>query len=106
MKELNLPKDVLLQDIKAKNVSEKELDEWAQLAGSYEALFSKRAVNYKSLGLAQKNLTEKEFRNYILSDYTFLKRPVLQVGKRIAFGNDKKAIEAMKQLLKQENESA
>ena len=55
-------------------------------AGSYEALFSKRAIKYKTLGLKDKQLTEQEMRQFILDEYTFLKRPVRIDGQQIFIG--------------------
>ena len=74
-----------LQDIKTDPITPAQLDEMKGLAGSYEALFSRRALKYKALGLKDKVLTEKDYRKYILEEYTFLKRPILVYkGKAIA----------------------
>lgn len=90
--ELNLPESVVLQDIKTDAITELQLEELKELAGSYEALFSKRAQLYKSEGLKDKNLKEEDFKNYILSHYTFLKRPVLIISNQIFIGNSAKTI--------------
>lgn len=44
------------------------------------------------MGLKDKALTENEFKNLILKDYTFLKRPVIIDGERIFIGNQKKNV--------------
>ena len=67
-----------------------------KMAGSYEALFSKRAIKYKELGLKDKSLTEKDYRDFILEEYTFLKRPVTILNNKIFVGNEKKAVEELK----------
>ena len=67
------------------------------LSGSYEALFNKRARLYKSLGLKDKNLTENDFKKYLLEEYTFLKRPVFIIDDKIFKGNSKKEIEKVKE---------
>ncbi|MGN6416814.1 MAG: arsenate reductase family protein, partial [Pseudobacter sp.] len=72
-----------------------QLDEMKALSGSYESLFSRRALKYKELGLKDKNLTEKDYRDLILEEYTFLKRPVAIIGKLIFVGNDKKNVAAL-----------
>ena len=72
-----------------------QLDEMAEKIGSYEALFSRRAMKYKSMGLKDKNLTETDYRNLILEEDTFLKRPVFLVGENIFVGNSKKTVEAL-----------
>jgi len=86
----------VLQDIKTEPITAAQLDAMKQLAGSYEALFSKRAMKYASLGLKNQQLTEKDFRRYILEEYTFLKRPVTIVNNTIFIGSDKKAVAALK----------
>ncbi|MFM6934465.1 MAG: arsenate reductase family protein [Flavobacteriales bacterium] len=75
-----------LIDIKTQGIEARDLDFMKELAGSYEALFSKRAIKYKSLGLKDKSLSEAEMRQYILDEYTFLKRPVRVDGNRIFIG--------------------
>lgn len=92
-------KKLEMQDIKTASITPAQLDEMKQMAGSYEALFSRRALKYKELGLKDKQLSEKDYRNYILSEYTFLKRPVTILNKQIFIGNDKKTVAALKQAL-------
>jgi len=100
LKELKPGKDVVLQDIKTEKISPAQLDEMKKLAGSYENLFSRIALKYRSMGLNTMILTEKDYRRYILDEYTFLKRPVIIVDNEIFVGNAKKNVEAVKQALK------
>lgn len=76
-----------MQDIKTEKITAAQLDEMKKMAGSYEALFSRRAMKYKSLGLKDMNLGEKDYRKYILEEYTFLKRPVIINEKEIFIGS-------------------
>ena len=85
-----------MQDIKFEKITEKQLDEMKKMAGSYEALFSRRAMKYKEWGLKDKQLTEKDYRQYILEEYTFLKRPVVIIDNKIFVGSEKKVVEALK----------
>lgn len=85
-----------LQDIKTEKITPAQLDEMKKMAGSYEALFSRRAIKYKTLGLKDMNLGEKDYRKYILEEYTFLKRPVIISGSEIFVGSEKKNLEALK----------
>src|SRR5690606_29664815 len=78
------------QNIKTEMITAEQLDEMKQLAGSYEALFSRKARKYKELGLKDKALEEKDYREFILKDYTFLKRPVVLDGQDIFIGNERK----------------
>ncbi len=86
-----------LQDIKTEKITAKQLDEMKALAGSYEALFSRRSLQYAAMGLKDKTLTEKDYRQLILDEYTFLKRPVAIVGKEIFVGNTKAVVDALKE---------
>lgn len=89
----------IVKDIKKEAISIEELEELKKYAGSYEALFSRRSRSYIALGLKNKELSEEDYKNYILSDYTFLKRPVVLVGEDIFIGNQKKNVEALYQKL-------
>ena len=89
------------QNIKEENVTPEQLDWLKEQVGSYEALFSRRAMKYKELGLKDEKLTEADFRRLILEEYTFLKRPVIVAGKEIFVGNAPATIEAAtKKILK------
>ena len=83
-----------LQDIKTEPMQPEQVDHMIALAGSAEALFSKRARKYKELGLKERDLSEAEIRQFILDEYTFLKRPVLVLDDQIFVGNSKKVVEA------------
>lgn len=94
--ELNLPEDFIRQDIKTEPMTEAQIEAMRALADSYESLFSKRARLYKELGLKEKSLSEADIKNYILKQYTFLKRPVIIFNNQIFIGNSKKTVEAAK----------
>lgn len=82
-----------VRDIKSEPLTESEVDAFAKQAGSYEALFSRRAMLYRQRGLSEQSLTEADFKRLLLEHYTFLKRPVLQVGDALFVGSSKKAVE-------------
>jgi len=88
-----------LQDIRTEKISKEQLDQMAKMSGSYESLFSRRAMKYKSMGLKDKSLSEKNYRQLILEEDTFLKRPVFIVNDNIFVGNSKKTIEALSSAL-------
>jgi len=77
LNELNLGEDVQLQDIKQDGIDEKTLDFLKGKVGSYEALFSKRAMKFRSMGLNEMELSEADYKKYMLNEYTFLKRPFI-----------------------------
>ncbi len=93
-------KDVDLQNIKSETITIEQLEKMQEIAGSYEALFSKRAMKYRSMGLNEMDLKEKDFKKYILQEYTFLKRPVAIVGNEIYIGSAKKNVTALGEALK------
>jgi arsenate reductase (glutaredoxin) len=92
LKQLNLPSDISLIDIKQTNISAEALDEIAGMAGSYERLFSKKAMKYKSLGYDKRTLSELEYRHIIVEEYTFLRRPVIVYDDFFSIGNSKEEV--------------
>ncbi|MCX6182342.1 MAG: hypothetical protein NT150_10475 [Bacteroidetes bacterium] len=100
LKEVKPGKDVELQDIKSEKMTPEQVDAMAKLAGSYENIFTRKSQKYRSMGLADKKLTEKDYRKLIIEEYTFLKRPVSVIGNEIFIGNSNAAIEALKVKLK------
>lgn len=96
LKELNLPSEYILQDIKNEEITINQLEHMEALAGSYEALFSKRSKRYKEMDLKNQKLEERDYKQYILEHYTFLSRPVILINDTIFIGNSKKIIEAVK----------
>ena len=85
------------QEIKANNITANQLEEMYTLSGSYEALFNKRAKLYKAMDLKNQVLSEADYRQFLLDEYTFLKRPVFIVNEEIFIGNSKKVIENLKE---------
>lgn len=100
----SLPKDnnLIFHDIKQNPITVEELEEMHQFSGSYEALFSKKAQLYKSMGLKDKNLTEADFKKYILEHYTFLSRPVFIIDGGIYIGNSQQNILKIMKALEKE----
>ncbi|KAF2332758.1 MAG: ArsC/Spx/MgsR family protein [Flavobacterium nitrogenifigens] len=89
----SLPENNLVfQDIRQDPITEEQLEEMHKLAGSYEALFSRKAQLYKSMGLKDQSLTEADFKKYILEHYTFLSRPVFIIDGKIYIGNSQKNV--------------
>ncbi len=92
----SLPKNNLVfQDIRQEPITAQQLDDLQKLAGSYEALFSRKAQLYKSRDLKNQKLTETDYKNLILEHYTFLSRPVFVIGGKIYIGNSAKNVEAV-----------
>ncbi len=96
IKELNPSKEVELIDIKKENIDAETLDWLKEKVGSYEQLFSRRAVKFRSEGWNEKELTETDYRDLMLKEYTFLKRPFMIFDEQVFIGNAKKEVEAAK----------
>jgi len=101
-KETTLPESVQLQDIKTNKISPEQLNEMKDLAGSFEALFSRRAMKYKSMNLKAKSLSEEDYMQLILDEYTFLKRPVVIIDQHIFIGSSPKTKIALSNFLNQQ----
>ena len=97
IKELNGGEGFKLQNIKEEKITPSQLEDMKTKAGSYEALFSRRAMKYRSLGLNEMDLQEKDYKKYILEEYTFLKRPVILIDENIFVGNSKKVVAEAKE---------
>lgn len=52
-------KGYVFQNIKEDKITREQLDDMKAMMGSYEALFSRRALKFKAMGLRDKKLTEK-----------------------------------------------
>lgn len=82
----------ILQDIKTEPITVLQLEEIYALTKSYEVLFSRRAKKYTAMGLKNQKLTEKDYRQLILDEYTFLKRPIIITKNEVLVGNTKKRV--------------
>lgn len=96
IKELGGLEDFEMQNIKEEKMTAQQVDQMAKMSGSFESIFSRRAMKYRGLGLNEMQLDEKDYRKYILEEYTFLKRPVLIIEDEIFVGNSKKVVAAAK----------
>jgi arsenate reductase-like glutaredoxin family protein len=99
LKELGPLSGVELQDIKSGSYTATQLEDMKNLAGSYEALFSRRAQLFTQRKLKDKALTEADYKKLLLEHYTFLKRPVIVVDNAIFIGNSKKVVAAAREAL-------
>lgn len=96
IKELDLPDGFLKQNIKTDPINLSQIEDLRKLAGSYEAIFNKRAQLYRKRDLKNKNLQEEDYKNLLLEHYTFLKRPALILNDKLFLGGSKKVVEAAK----------
>lgn len=89
-----------MQDIKVEKITPAQLKEMKKMAGSFESLFSRRAMKYKELRLKDKQLSENDYYKFILDEYTFLKRPVVIIADKVFIGSEKNTIAALKKAVK------
>lgn len=83
-------------DSKFKNITEAELEQLHKKSGlSYEDLFNKRALKYKK----DMFKTEDEFKQGILSEYTFIKRPIIVIDDEVFVGNAPNVVDAARDKL-------
>lgn len=101
IKELGIGEDFELQNVKEKHISAAELDAIKEKVGSYEALFNRRSKQFRGQGLHELELSEADYRKYILQEYTLLKRPIILIGEQVFVGNSKKVVESAKVVLRQ-----
>ena len=87
------------RELKEENIQPAELEVLHELAGSYEALFSRRSQQIKLRNIDLKELGEEDYRELILSHYSFLKRPVFNIDGKLFVGSEKKTVEALKEVI-------
>lgn len=97
MEAVGLPDDFPRQDIKTTPLTANQVDQLKTLAGSYEALFNRRAQLYRKRNLKEQALAEDDYRKLLLEHYTFLKRPVFVIDNKLYIGNAKKTEAAVKE---------
>ena len=98
IQELDLSENVSLREIKSTPITLVELEKMKAHFLSYEELFNKRAVKFRTMD--SYSLKDIDYKNLLLSDYTFLKRPVLLVDNQAFAGNSKDIIKQMKEAIR------
>ncbi len=95
IKEVGIDSSFEIRDIKENKLSPEEIGVLAEIAGSYQALFSKKARKYREYNLHLKDLTEDDYKMYLLEDYTFLKRPTVVIDNKIFIGSHKNTVKQL-----------
>lgn len=83
------------RDLKAEPLQRAEVEELARKVGGAEALFSRRAIKYRQLGLHERHLTDDDLLRLMTEEYTFITRPVIVRGDRATAGFAAKKIDAL-----------
>ena len=100
MKRLGGMKDFEKQEIRTDRITAAQLKHLKELAGSYDAIFSKKARKYNEMKLKDKQLSENEIRDLILGEYTFLRRPLIVVKDQLFIGHQDETIDALEHAMR------
>ena len=93
-------KNPIFIDIKKNPLDENQLKDISEKVGSNKILFNKRAKKVKDLELEEDNMNDNDYKNILLLDYTFIKRPIFIFEDKIFIGNDKKTLGELEEYLK------
>jgi arsenate reductase len=80
-------------DIKKTPLTSLDLMELYAFTNSYEELFNKRAVLFRVKKKTFKKIKEEDYKEMLLTHYSFLKRPVLLINGKIFVGNSKETVD-------------
>ena len=99
LRELNLPEGTKLQDVKHEPISQVQLDALYNVTQSYEQLINKRSKLLQALNKAGKTLDETVYKHLLETEYSCLKRPILNWENIFYLGNAKKTVAAMQRAI-------
>ena len=99
MKEVNVDDSFEKQDIKTDPITEEQVENFYTHTKSYEALINKRARKLKAALEANPVKADADYKKLLLTDYTFLKRPVFEIEGNLFVGNAAKTVAAVKAAL-------
>lgn len=99
MKEVGVDDSFEQQDIKFEPISAEQAEHFYSFTGSYEALINKRARKLKAVLEEHPVNADTDYKQILLMDYTFLKRPVFEIEGQLFVGNAPKTVEAIKEAL-------
>ena len=88
-----MPDNLILREIKSSPITPAELENIKIHFASYEELFNKRAVKFRTIDSS--SFKDVDYKKLLLSDYTFLKRPVLLMEDKAFVGNSKAIVSQM-----------
>ena len=102
IREIKLDRSFEFREIKSKPLTIKEIEMIYSLSKNYELIFNKRSKLFSEKKLKNVTLTELEYKNLILNNYTFLKRPIIIIRNKIFIGNSKKNVLELKKYLSEQ----
>jgi arsenate reductase (glutaredoxin) len=77
-------------NLKLEMLNSEQILQLAKMVGGIENLFSRRAIKYRELGLNKREVSADEMLEFMISDYTFIKRPVLVINDSAISGFSEK----------------
>ena len=77
--------------MKKASLNQDRLRALAAKVGSAEALFSKRCLKFRSMKFGDVRLADKDLVDLMASEYTLIKRPVVEIDTRAITGFNLKA---------------
>ena len=83
------------RNLKEEPLSVDEVRDLAAKAGGAEALFSRRAMKYRSMGLHERQLSHDDLLRLMSEEYTFVTRPVIVNGDRATAGFSAKRVDEL-----------
>lgn len=75
-------------------MTRKEVEDLAKMLGGPAELFSRRAINYREMKLNEREVPPAEMLDLMTDEYTFLKRPIMVIGKHATAGFFEKSFES------------
>ena len=96
IKEVNLPKNIKLRDIKEAPLKPNELKSFKNITGTFRSLLNNRAQKLRNIDTD--TLNEEKIFSLLSEHYTYLKRPILHFNGQLLIGGSKKNIEAIKSI--------
>tara|TARA_Y100000768_G_C23411980_1_gene422148 strand:- start:122 stop:463 length:342 start_codon:yes stop_codon:yes gene_type:complete len=96
LKDVNLPKNITLRDIKKTPLKPNELKSFKNIAGTFRSLLNNRAQKLKNVD--KSILSEEKIFSLLKEHYSYLKRPILYFNGQLLIGNSKKIIEEIKNI--------
>jgi arsenate reductase (glutaredoxin) len=83
------------RNLKEEPLSQAEVRALAAKVGSPDALFSRRALKYRAMGLHERELSEDDLVRLMAEEYTFVTRPVIVRGDRATAGLVQKRVDEL-----------
>ena len=82
------------RDIRDMPLTRKEVEGLVKMLGGPAELFSRRAIKYREMKLNEREVPPGEMLDLMTDEYTFLKRPIMVIGKNATAGFFEKSFES------------